>query len=235
MATSRRNMRNHMQPFDVIHLPGDVACPKEIVEANLPNGDVKQVLLLYDTGATMTTGTQDVTLLDQRYRPAITGPITTTGVNSKLVVSYDHVEVWLGGEDGNPPIRVPVNCRGQSKTAPPPGVDYTLWENEPGPLALTGSVEKTPLIVIGADAPHLHPLDIPDEEVPRRVKRRYPNCAWKRSRITGRVLNQGPTGTRYPTRTRSFCRYPNPTRFFFKIIGYFGYRVFQKILTFASI
>ena len=48
--------------------------------------------------------------------------------------------------------------------------------------------------------------------------------------------NQGPTGTRYPTRTRSFCRYPNPTRFFFlKIIGYFGYRVFQKILTFASI
>ena len=87
MAISRRNMRNHMQPFDVIHLPGDVACPKEIVEANLPNGDVKQVLLLYDTGATMTTGTQDVTLLDQRYRPAITGPITTTGVNSKLIVS----------------------------------------------------------------------------------------------------------------------------------------------------
>ena len=34
--------------------------------------------------------------------------------------------------------------------------------------------------------------------------------------------DQGPTGTRYPTRTRSFCRYPNPTRFFFQ-----NHRVFR--------
>ena len=84
MAPSKRNTENHTHSFDVIHLPGNVACPKEIAEANLPNGDVKQVLLLYDTGATMTTGTQDVTPLDQRHRPAITGPVITTGVNSKL-------------------------------------------------------------------------------------------------------------------------------------------------------
>ena len=120
MAPSKRNTENHTHSFDVIHLPGNVACPKEIAEANLPNGDVKQVLLLYDTGATMTTGTHDVVPLDQRYRPATTGPVITTGVNSKLTVNYDHVEVWLGGGDGCPPIRVPVNCRGQSKTDPPP-------------------------------------------------------------------------------------------------------------------
>ena len=41
---------------------------------------------------------------------------------------------------------------------------------------------------------------------------------------------QGPTGTRYPTRTRSFFQYPIRTRFVFKIIGYFGYRVFQKTI-----
>ena len=38
---------------------------------------------------------------------------------------------------------------------------------------------------------------------------------------------QCPTGTRYPTRTRSFFQYPIRTRFLFKIIGYFGYRVFH--------
>ena len=42
--------------------------------------------------------------------------------------------------------------------------------------------------------------------------------------------HQGPTGTRYPTRTRSFFQYPIHTRFVFKIIGYFGYRVFQKTI-----
>ena len=35
--------------------------------------------------------------------------------------------------------------------------------------------------------------------------------------------------TRYPTRTRSFQQYPNPTRNIFRIIGYFGYRVFEKV------
>ena len=40
--------------------------------------------------------------------------------------------------------------------------------------------------------------------------------------------DQCPTGTRYPTRTRSFYQYPIHTRFIFKIIGYFGYRVFQN-------
>ena len=44
--------------------------------------------------------------------------------------------------------------------------------------------------------------------------------------------NQGQTGTRYPTRTRSFFQYPICTRFVFKIIGYFGYRVFQKTMFF---
>ena len=39
---------------------------------------------------------------------------------------------------------------------------------------------------------------------------------------------QCPTGTRYPTRTRNFFQYPIRTRFVFKIIGYFGYRVFQN-------
>ena len=42
--------------------------------------------------------------------------------------------------------------------------------------------------------------------------------------------NQCPTGTRYQTRTRSFFQYPIRTRFVFKIIGYFGYRVFQKTM-----
>ena len=41
---------------------------------------------------------------------------------------------------------------------------------------------------------------------------------------------QCPTGTRYPTRTRSFFQYPIRTRFVFKIIGYFGYRVFHKTM-----
>ena len=53
------------------------------------------------------------------------------------------------------------------------------------------------------------------------------------SRSEGSHQEQGPTGTRYPTRTRSFCQYPNPTRFFFKIIGYFGYWVFQKNFNFC--
>ena len=44
--------------------------------------------------------------------------------------------------------------------------------------------------------------------------------------------DQGPTGTRYPPRTRSFFQYPIRTRFVFKIIGYFGYRVFQKTMFF---
>ena len=38
------------------------------------------------------------------------------------------------------------------------------------------------------------------------------------------------TGTRYPTQTRSFFQYLICTRFIFKIIGYFGYRVFQKTM-----
>ena len=46
----------------------------------------------------------------------------------------------------------------------------------------------------------------------------------------GRYPLQCPTGTRYPTRTRSFFQYPIRTRFVFKIIGYFGYRVFQKTM-----
>ena len=38
---------------------------------------------------------------------------------------------------------------------------------------------------------------------------------------------QGLTGTRYPTRPEIFWQYPIRTRFFFRIIGYFGYRVFH--------
>ena len=38
---------------------------------------------------------------------------------------------------------------------------------------------------------------------------------------------QGPTGTRYPTRPDNFWQYPIRTRFFFRIIGYFGYQVFH--------
>ena len=45
----------------------------------------------------------------------------------------------------------------------------------------------------------------------------------------GRVhYGQGPTGTRYPTRTRNIFQYPIRTRLIFKIIGYFGYRVLEK-------
>ena len=43
-------------------------------------------------------------------------------------------------------------------------------------------------------------------------------------------LQQGPTGTRYPTQTRSFFQYPIRTRFVFIIIVYFRYRVFQKTI-----
>ena len=38
---------------------------------------------------------------------------------------------------------------------------------------------------------------------------------------------QGLTGTRYPTRPDNFWQYPIHTRFIFRIIGYFGYRVFH--------
>ena len=38
------------------------------------------------------------------------------------------------------------------------------------------------------------------------------------------------TGTRYPTRPDNFWQYPIRTRFFFRIIGYFGYRVFHLFL-----
>ena len=41
-------------------------------------------------------------------------------------------------------------------------------------------------------------------------------------------VGQGPTGTRYPTRTRNIFQYPIRTRLIFKIIGYFGYRVLEK-------
>ena len=40
--------------------------------------------------------------------------------------------------------------------------------------------------------------------------------------------HQGPTGTRYPTRTRNIFQYPIRTRYIFKIIGYFGFRVLEK-------
>ena len=39
--------------------------------------------------------------------------------------------------------------------------------------------------------------------------------------------DQGLTGTRYPTRPDNFWQYPIHTRFIFRIIGYFGYRVFH--------
>ena len=44
------------------------------------------------------------------------------------------------------------------------------------------------------------------------------------------ILGQGQwlTGPRYPTRPDNFWQYPIHTRFVFRIIGYFGYRVFQK-------
>ena len=38
---------------------------------------------------------------------------------------------------------------------------------------------------------------------------------------------QGLTGTRYPTRPDNFWQYPIHNRFIFRIIGYFGYRVFH--------
>ena len=41
------------------------------------------------------------------------------------------------------------------------------------------------------------------------------------------TYEQGLTGTRYPTRPDNFWQYPIRTRFFFRIIGYFGYRVFH--------
>ena len=47
-------------------------------------------------------------------------------------------------------------------------------------------------------------------------------------RCYSKPLRQGPTGTRYPTRTRNIFQYPIRTRLIFKIIGYFGYRVLEK-------
>merc|ERR1719237_1405955 len=47
-------------------------------------------------------------------------------------------------------------------------------------------------------------------------------------RIFSATREQGPTGTRYPTRTRNIFQYPIRTRLIFKIIGYFGYRVLEK-------
>ena len=41
------------------------------------------------------------------------------------------------------------------------------------------------------------------------------------------VCRQCLTGTRYPTRPDNFWQYPIHTRFIFRIIGYFGYRVFH--------
>ena len=49
-------------------------------------------------------------------------------------------------------------------------------------------------------------------------------------------LPTGPNGYPIPDPNPKFLSIPEPDPiFFFKIIGYFGYRVFQKILTFASI
>ena len=42
------------------------------------------------------------------------------------------------------------------------------------------------------------------------------------------------TGTRYPTRPDNFWQFPIRTRFFSRIIGYFGYRVFYIFLAWCA-
>ena len=100
----------------------------------------------------------------------------------------------------------------------------------------TSEVDKTPLALADAAEGSLEILEVHVDLAGDLVQEGDQVGSILRGwEVFALPFQPGPTGTRYPTRTRSFCRYPNPTRFFFKIIGYFGYRVFQKILTFASI
>ena len=62
------------------------------------------------------------------------------------------------------------------------------------------------------------------------VREVFKNLSNGKIPLRGAPPPQCPTGTRYPTRTRSFFQYPIRTRFVFKIFGYFGYRVFQNTM-----
>ena len=120
MASKEGNAipQQSVRSFDIVHLPANVACPKELVEVRKNDDEYVQILVLYDTGATITTGTRDVIPLDQRPRQAITGPVVTVGVNATSTIRYDHVELTV--EEGGKRVPIRVNCREQQKTAPPP-------------------------------------------------------------------------------------------------------------------
>ena len=102
------------------------------------------------------------------------------------------------------------------------------------PLGLSGPLAR---IILPSRHPQpagwIPPPPHPDLGLPPATISTWGVTEWewvKLPNATNSTSGQGPTGTRYPTQTRSFFQYPIRTRFFLKIIGYFGYRVFQKTI-----
>ena len=181
-----------MGEFEIVEVPQNSSCPKEYVRVRDPRtSEWKPVVILYDTGASLTTATMDLIPYDHRPTPAVTREMCLVGINAtEHGVRYDNIIIKL--QTGEVSASLSVNCKQQSKTPPPlqcdlyewKGVTQTSCEEEVQPEAL-------PLIVLASDASHWHPRDIDLPLVPNVIRERYPGYSWKKSRITGHIIPWG--------------------------------------------
>ena len=181
-----------MVGYEIVEVPHNSACPKEYVKVQDPRTmEWHPVVVLYDTGATLTTGTMDLIPYDQRTLPALTNELCMIGVNAvEHAVRFDHILVRLQVGDSSGVI--PVNCKHQSKTSPPKHLDLSEWRGvSQTPTLDWNEASKLPLLVMGADLCHWHPKDLDLKEVPEAIRKKYPGLSWKMSKLSGNVLSWG--------------------------------------------
>ena len=159
----------------------------------------KPVVILYDTGATLSTATMDLIPYDIRHIPAITQELCMVGINStEHGVRYDHILIKLQLGEGSGEL--PVNCKPQAKTPLPTQYNLTEW-NEVTQTSYNESAnpENLPMVVLASDASHWHPRDLDISSIPKAIRERYPGLSWKVSRITGHIIPWGQEKVERPT------------------------------------
>ena len=116
-----------MGEFEIVEVPQNSSCPKEFVRVCDPRTRKwEPVVILYDTGGSLTTGTMDLIPYDHRPTPAITNEMCMVGINAtEHGVRYDNIIIKL--QTGEVSASIPVNCKPQDKTPPPLQCDLSEW------------------------------------------------------------------------------------------------------------
>ena len=190
-----------MGEFEIVEVPQNSSCPKEFVRVRDPRTRKwEPVVILYDTGGSLTTGTMDLIPYDHRPTPAVTNEMCMVGINAtEHGVRYDNIIIKL--QTGEVSASIPVNCKQQDKTPPPLQCDLSEWSGATQTSCDEEAQPETlPLLVLASDASHWHPRDIDLSSVPRVIRERYPGFSWKKSRITGHVIPWGQERVEHLTR-----------------------------------